>query len=162
MYPNYAYLVSFKRQSKYDFTPHSNPNNIYSHEWGDSAMIFTSHKVTNLNHCQNASQTSVFTITYTMFYFLHAIGSLIEHTNLLKQSSIAHFIIFTKDGTFLLGIVTSPHFYLWRHANMKYCPCDVIFVYCSCMHKLAQRRSSLASDSRKYRFPATWYSRLSV
>ena len=51
---------------------------------------------------------------------------------------------------------------LWRHANEKYWYCDVIFVYCHCMRKLAQRRSSLVNNSREYRYLATRYSRLSV
>ena len=51
---------------------------------------------------------------------------------------------------------------LWRHANAKYWYCDVIFVYCHCTRKLAQRRSSLVNNSREYRYLATRYSRLSV
>ena len=34
---------------------------------------------------------------------------------------------------------------LWRHANAKYWYCDVIFVYCNCTRKLAQRLSSLVN-----------------
>ena len=51
---------------------------------------------------------------------------------------------------------------LWRHANAKYWYCDVIFVYCHCTCKLAQRRSSLVNNSCEYRYLATRYSRLSV
>ena len=51
---------------------------------------------------------------------------------------------------------------LWRHANAKYWYCDVIFVYCHCTRKLAQRRSSLVNNSREYRYLATRYSRHSV
>ena len=51
---------------------------------------------------------------------------------------------------------------LWRHANAKYWYCDVIFVYCHCTRKLAQRRSSLVNNSREYRYLATRYSWLSV
>ena len=51
---------------------------------------------------------------------------------------------------------------LWRHAKAKYWYYDVIFVDCYCTRKLAQRWSSLVNNSREYRYPATWYSRLSV
>ena len=51
---------------------------------------------------------------------------------------------------------------LWRHANVGYWHCDVIFVDCSCTRKLAQRWSSLVDNSREYRFLATRHSQLSV
>ena len=40
-------------------------------------------------------------ISYTLFQ------ALVEHTDPLKQSSIADFVIFVKDNLFWLGIVTS-------------------------------------------------------
>ena len=51
---------------------------------------------------------------------------------------------------------------LWRHANVAYWHCDVIFADCSCTPKLAQRRSSLVNNNREYRYLTTRYPRLSV
>ena len=48
---------------------------------------------------------------------------------------------------------------LWRHHSLI---CDVIFVDCSFMRKLGQRRSSLVNNNREYRYLTTWYSWLSV
>ena len=75
-----------------------------------------------------------------------------EYTNPLKQSSTGYFAIFAKDGIFLLGIVTSPQFNLWHHANAIYWHCDVIFVDCSCTRKLAKRRL-LVNNNRKLEIP---------
>ena len=85
-------------------------NNDFCHEWGDSAMIFTSDEVTSENHCRIASRVtekSSFTVTNVVFYFSHAILCH-EHTNPLKLSSNAHFAIVVKDGLFWLSIMTSP------------------------------------------------------
>ena len=82
-----------------------------------------------------------------------------RHIQPLKQSSIAHFPIFAKGGLFWLNIVTSPQFNLW-HANARHC--DVIFVDCSYMRKMAQKWSTLANNNLYYQFPVTWISRLSV
>ena len=138
---------------------------FYSHEWGDPTTIFTNDEVTIENHCRIASRVTkeaVFTVTHTLINFLYAISALIEHTNPLKHSSVAHFAIFTVDGLFWLGIVTSLKFNLWRHANARYLHCDIIFVDCSCTHKLSQRRSSLVKNNREYQFPVSRYSWLSV
>ena len=51
---------------------------------------------------------------------------------------------------------------LWRQTNVGYLHCDVIFVYCSCTRKLAQRRSSHVNNNCEFRFLATRYSRLRV
>ena len=88
---------------------------FFCHEWGDSAMIFT-------------SLSSYF---YTLFY------ALTEHTSPRKQSSIAYFAIFAKDGLFWLSIVASSQFNLFRPANARYWHCDGIFVDCSCTRKLS-------------------------
>ena len=47
--------------------------------------------------------------------------------------------IYAKDGLFWFGIVTPPHFNLWRHANAGYWYCHVTFVHWSCTRKLTQR-----------------------
>ena len=44
---------------------------------------------------------------------------------------------------------------LWRHANVEYWHCDVIFVDCSFTSKLVQRQSSLVNNIHEYRFLAT-------
>ena len=104
---------------------------------------------------------SLFTVTNVLFYFLHAILSH-EHTNPLRTIIERSFRHCCQGRHFLTehcDVTTSD---LWRHANAKYWYCDVIFVYCLCTRKLAQRRSSLVNNSREYRYLTTRYSRLSV
>ena len=70
------------------------------HEWGDLPIIFRSDEVTSENH---------WIVIYgneCIFYFLHAICP--EQTILLKQLSIADFVIVAKDSIFWFSIVTSP------------------------------------------------------
>ena len=95
-------------------------------------------------------QKTVFMVAHTLFYFLHAILCLIQHTNLLKQSSIVYFAIFTVNSTFWLGIVKPPQFYLWRHTYARYWHCDVIFIDFSCAHKFVQKWSSLVNSNCEY------------
>ena len=123
---------------------------FFCHEWGDSTMVFTS-DVTRENHCRIVSwmTTSVFTVTHTLFYFLHAIICPDREQKPAKQSSMAPFAIFSIDGIFWLGIATSPQFNLWRQAKARYWHCDVIFVDCSCTRKLAQLRSSLMNNNHE-------------
>ena len=137
---------------------------IFCHEWGDSAMIFTSDEVTSENHCRIASRVtkkSLFTVTNVSFYFLHAI-SCHQHTNPLKTIIECWFRHCCKGRSFLTWYCDVTTIDLWRHAKARYCYCDVIFVDCYCTLKLAQRRSSLVNNSREYRYPTTRYSRLSV
>ena len=137
---------------------------IFCHEWGDSAMIFTSDEVTSENHCRIASRVtkkSLFTVTNVLFYFLHAILCH-EHTNTLRTIIERSFRHCCQGRPFLTEHCDVTTIDLWRHANAKYWYCDVIFVYCHCTRKLAQRRSSLVNNSREYRYLATRYSRLSV
>ena len=137
---------------------------IFCHEWGDSAMIFTSDEVTNENHWRIASRVtkkSLFTVTNVLFYFLHAI-SCHEHTDPLRTIIERSFRHCCQARPFLTQHCDVTTIDLWRHANAKYWYCDVIFVYCHCTCKLAQRRSSLVNNSREYRYLATRYSRLSV
>ena len=99
------------------------------------------------NRCRIASfvtKKSVFTVTYTLFYFLHAILCP-EHTKLklLKHSSVAQFAIFTKDG------VTSSHFTLPENAS--YCHWDIIFIDCSRTLQLGRKRSSLMNITTTWR-----------
>ena len=131
---------------------------ILGKEWGDLAIIFTSDEVTSENHWQIAwrvTQKSLFMVTNVSLYFLlfYVLNTQFHQ----KQSSIADFAIVTKDGLFWLCDVITV--YLWHHTKWH---CEVIFVDCFCMHKLAQRRSSLVNNSREYRFLTTWYSRLNV
>ena len=131
-------------------------------DWGNSAMIFTSDFVTLENHRRIASwvikKKTVFTVTHALFYFSRAFYALMEHITLLNQLSVH----FAKDGLYWLDIVTSSQFNLWHHPNTRYWHCDIIFVNCSCMHKLAQRRSSLVNNNCEYWFPTIPYSQLSV
>ena len=121
-------------------------------------------RVTNENHCRIASlvtKKSLFTVTNVLFYFLHAI-SCHQHTNPLRTITERSFRHCCQGWPFLTEHCDVTTVDLWRHANAKYWYCDVIFVYCHCTRKLAQRRSSLVNNSREYRYLVTRYSRLSV
>ena len=104
---------------------------------------------------------SLFTVTNVLFYFLHAILCH-EHTNQLRTIIKRSFRHCCQGRPFLTEHCDVTTIDLWRHANAKYWYCDVIYVYCHCTRKLAQKRSSLVNNSREYRYLATWYSRLSV
>ena len=137
---------------------------LFCHEWGDSAMIFTSDEVTSENHCRIAprvTKKSLFTVTNVLFYFLHA-TSCNEHTNPLKPIIERSFRHCCQGQSFLTEHCDVTTINLWRHANARHCYCDVIFIDCHCTRKLAQSRSSLVNNSCEYRYPVTRYSRLSV
>ena len=104
---------------------------------------------------------SLFTVTNVLFYFLHAI-SCHEYTDPLRTIIERSFRHCCQARPFLTQHCDVTTIDLWRHANAKYWYCDVIFVYCHCTCKLAQRRSSLVNNSHEYRYLATRYSRLSV
>ena len=137
-------------------------NTDFCHEWGDSAMIFTSYEVTSETRCWITSWVTKigihgnpYIILYLARYFMPWSST---QTRYLKQSSMTQFdfVIFAKDGVFWIGIVRPPQFNLWRHANARYWHYDVTFVDCLfCTHRLTQRRSS-------HRFPVTRYSQISV
>ena len=99
--------------------------------------------------------------TNVLFYFLHAFLCH-EHTNPLRTIIERSFRHCCQGRPFLTEHCDVTTIDLWRQANAKYWYCDVIFVYCHCTRKLAQRRSSLVNNSREYRYLATRYSRLSV
>ena len=154
---------------------------FFCHEWGDSAMIFTIDEVTSENHCRIASRVkkirhswkswpnhlthdkkkSLFTVTNVLFYFLHAILCH-EHTNPLSTIIERSFRHCCQGRPFLTEHCDVTTIDLWRHVNAKYWYCDVIFVYCHCTRKLAQRRSSLVNNSLEYRYLTTQYSGLCV
>ena len=104
---------------------------------------------------------SLFTVTNVLFYFLHA-SLCHEHTNPLRTIIERSFRHCCQWRPFLTEHCDVTTIDLWRHANAKYWYRDVIFVYCHCTCKLAQRRSSLVNNSREYRYLTTRYSRLSV
>ena len=104
---------------------------------------------------------SLFTVTNVLFYFLHAILCR-EHTNPLRTIIERSFRHCCQGRPFLTEHCDVTTIDLRRHANAKYWYCDVIFVYCHCTRKLAQRRSSLVNNSREYRYLAARYSRLGV
>ena len=94
-------------------------------------------------------QRMYYFISYTLFYVL-------EHTILLKPSSIAHFATVSKDGLFWLRIVTSPQLI-----------CDVtrtrdtsiVMSYSSIVFARANWRKGdlqwLVNNNREYRFLIT-------
>ena len=95
------------------------------------------------SHCRIASRVtkkSLFTVTNVLFYFLHAI-LYHEHTNLLRTIIEPSFRHCCQGRPFLNEHCDVTIIDLWRHANAKYWYCDVIFVYCHCTRKLAQKRS---------------------
>ena len=137
---------------------------IFCHKCGDSAMIFTSDKVTNENHCRIASRVTkkivihgneCIVLLLTCYFLSWTHKSAKNYHRALISPLLPGQPFLTEH----CDITTND---LWRHANAKYWYCDVIFVYCHCTCKLAQRRSSLVNNSREYRYLATRYSRLSV
>ena len=124
------------------------------HEW-------QRHEWKSLVNRLTGEKKSLFTVTNVLFYFLHAILCN-EHTNPLRTIIERSFRHCCQGRPFLTEHCDVTTIDLWRHANAKYWYCDVIFVYCHCTRKLAQRRSSLMNNSREYRYLATRYSRLSV
>ena len=124
------------------------------HEW-------RSHEWKSLPNRLTSDKKSLFTVTNVLFYFLHAILCH-ELTNPLRTIIERSFRHCCQGRPFLTEHCDVTTIDLWRHANAKYWYCDVIFVYCHCTRKLAQRRSSLVNNSREYRFLATRYSRLSM
>ena len=100
---------------------------------------------------------SLFTAMNVLFYFLQAILRP-EHTIPLKTLSIAGFAIVAKDGLFDL---VSDQLW-WRHTNVGYWHCAIIFIDGSFMCKLVQRRSSQVNNNRAYQFLTTRYSRLTM
>ena len=102
------------------------------------------------------TQKSLFTVTNMLIYFLHSILCIWAHNSAKNnyRLPISPSIV-VKDGLFWFSIVTSLQLICYWH-------CDVIFVDCSCTHKLEWRRSSLAVNNREYRFLTTRYSRLGM
>ena len=120
------------------------------HEWKSLPNRLTSDK-----------KKSLFAATNALFYFLHVIFCH-EHTNPLRTIIERSFRHCCQGRPFLTdhcGVIINE---LWRHANAKYWYCDIMFVYCQCTRKLAQRWSLLVNNSREYQYLATRYSRLSV
>ena len=124
------------------------------HEW-------LRHSWKSLPNRLTSDKKSLFTVTNVLFYFLYAILCH-EHTNRLRTIIERSFRHCCQGRPFLTEHCDVTTIDLRRHANAKYWYCDVIFVYCHCTRKLAQRRSSLVNNSREYRYLATRYSRLSV
>ena len=137
---------------------------IFGHKWGDLPMIFIIDKVTSENYWQITSMVTkklLFMLMDVLVYFLHPILSCLcsEPTILLK-------IIINRSLCYCRSIVTYhcdvSTVDLWHHTNKH---CDIIFVDCSCMCKLAQWGSSLVNNNNnnsEYRFPTTRYSPLSM
>ena len=125
------------------------------HEWRSHSWKFLPNRLTS-------DKISLSTVTNVLFYyFLHAILCH-EHTNPLTTIIERSFRLCCQGRSFLTEHCDVTTINLWRHANAKYWYCDVIFVYCHCTRKLAQRRSSQLNNSREYRYLATRYSRPSV
>ena len=113
-----------------------------------------SHEWKSLPNHLASDKESLFTVTKVSFYFLYAFLCH-EDTNPLRTIVERSFRNCCQGRPFLTehcGVTTID---LWRHANAKYWYCDVIFVYCHCTRKLAQRRSSLLNNTREYRYLTT-------
>ena len=134
------------------------------HEWGDLPTIFTSDFVTRENRWQIASRVTQKIVTYgneCVNLFLTRYFMFWTHN--VAKTIIDRWIRHCRQGrSFLTKNCEVTTIDLWRHANVDYWYCDVIFVDCSCKRKLAQRRSSLMNNSREYRFLTVRCSRLSV
>ena len=124
--------------------------------WVTSEAIcqkFSRVTVTSENYWQIASrvtQKSLFTVTNVLFYFLHAISCPWTHNSAKNNDRLPISLLWLRTVFSDLSVTSG------------YWHCVVIFVDCSCTHKLAQRRSSFVNNKCEYRFLTTWYSRLSV
>ena len=139
-------------------------NNVFLSQvrrFGNDFHEWRSHEWKTLPNRLTSDIKALFTVTNVLFYFLHGI-SCNEHTNPLKPIIDRPFRHCCQGQSFLTDNCDVTTIDLWRHANARYCYCDVIFVDCHCTRKLAQSRSSLVNNSREYLYPATRYSRLSV
>ena len=122
-----------------------------------------SHKIMSENHWEIASQgpKSSFMVTNALFYFLHAI--LCSEQTIPLKTVIDHSFCLCRQGrSFLTQHCDITTVHLWCHRNAKYWYYDVIYIDCSCKHKLVQRRSSLMNNNHEYWFLNTQYTRLSV
>ena len=104
-----------------------------SHEWKSLPNSLTSDK-----------KKALFMVTNVLFYFLHTILCH-EHTNPLRTIIERSFRHCCQGWPFLTEHCDVTTIDLWRHVNAKYWYCDIIFVFCHCTRKLAQRRSSLVN-----------------
>ena len=137
---------------------------IFCHEWGDSAMIFTSDEVTSENHCRITSWvTKKIVIHGNECIILFLTRYFMSWTH--KSAKNFHRALISP----LLPRAAFSDWALWRHQNWSVTSCESEILvlwrhiwYCHCTRKLAQRRSSLVNNSREYRYLATRYSRLSV
>ena len=136
---------------------------IFCHEWGDSAMIsrVTKSRVKIIAESPHEWQKILIhgnecIILFLTRHFMSWTHISAKNYHRVLISLLLPMAAFSDRDCDVTTID------LWRHANGKYWYCDVIFVYCHCTRKLAQRRSSLVNNSREYRYLATRYSRLSV
>ena len=145
---------------------------MYNHRWNgmywisniyirDIVIIWykSSHEWKSLPNRLPSDKASLFTVTNIISNFLHAILRH-EHTNPLKTIIERSFHHCCQERLFVTHYCDITAIDLWCNANARYWYCDVIFVDCHCTRKLAQKRSSLVSNIRAYRYPITRYSRL--
>ena len=111
---------------------------ILGHEWGNVpwvspvlSIIFTSDEVISLANRMASDQESLFTVECFILFLTRC----------------------CKGRYFLTRHCHVTIVDLWRHANIGYWHCDVLFV--DCTSKLAQMWSSLVSNNREYRFRTT-------
>ena len=103
---------------------------IFCHEWGDSAMIFTSDGVASENHCPVASRVtkqSLFMLTHTLFYFftyyfMSSIRNSNKNTNQLLISKLSSRTVFsdlTLSHRDSWSLTSREHevLALWRHTH---------------------------------------------
>ena len=91
-----------------------------------------------------SDKKSLFTETNVSFYFLHTIlcHELINPLRTIIERSFRHCCQGRPFLTEHCDVTTIDH------VNAKYWYCDIIFVYCRCTCRLAQRWSSLVNNSR--------------
>ena len=133
-----------------------------SHEWKSLANRLTSDEVTSENHWQNRLTSDPNIVIHgneCIILFLTCYFMSWTHNSAKNNYRLLISPLWLRTAFSDLVVTTVD---LWRHTNVRHWHCDVIFAYCCCTHKLAQKRSSLVNNSLEYRFLATRYSRLSV
>ena len=162
---------------------------IFCHEWGDSAMIFTSDEVTSENHCRIASRAIFVTSEAIQQWFSRVTKSrvkIIAESPHEWQKIVIHgneciilfltryFMSWTHKSAknyhraLILPLLPRAAFSdraLWRHHNWSVTSCEreiLVLWRHICLLSLHAQVGAKAIFTREYRYLATRYSRLSV
>ena len=122
-------------------------NVLFGHEWGESPMTPSRMKIFGESPHESQNK-SLFTVSHTSFYFLHAILYFELTRTRWKQTFSVPMLLIT--------VYSNPLF--WHHTNARHWYCDVISCNWSCTCKLLPSWYSLVNIDREYRSPVTRYS----